>query len=83
MLFIRETWNDIKWPLFIGVCIVAGVTGLVMLGNLIDGPRKPPPPLEVVGHNVDRFQTETIGGVKVTCFIYGVRGGISCVPEKQ
>ena len=83
MLYLRELWNDLKWPLFIGACVAAGITALVLLANAIDGPPKPNPIEERVNWEVDRFQTTTVGGRKVTCFTRGSRGGLSCVPENE
>jgi hypothetical protein len=80
---MRKLWENVKYP----VIFVAATTGVVYaaigIDRLIDGPPKEQPVREEVSWEVDRFQTTTVGGRKVTCFIRGVRGGISCVPENE
>jgi hypothetical protein len=83
MLYLRNLWNDLKWPLAF-IIGAATLVSLAILGDrLISGPPKPQPVREEVNWEVDRFQTTTVGGRKVTCFTRGSRGGLSCVPENE
>lgn len=80
--FIKSEWNDWKYPLaFISVPVALCL--LAIAGDrLIGGPPKSIPEMENIRSFTYRFQTETVGGVKVTCFTYHDRG-ISCVKEEQ
>ena len=80
---MRNLWESVKWPLAVVGVILSVVWLAIGIDRLIDGPRKPEPVRETVTWEVERFQTETVGGRKVTCFVRGVRGGLSCVPENQ
>lgn len=82
MLYLREVWNNWKFPLAF-IAVPAALVGLAIAGDrLISGPAKPVPQEERVRQFTYRFQTETVGGAKVTCFTYHDRG-ISCVKEEQ
>lgn len=83
MPYLREVWNDWKFP-FAFIAVPAALVGLAIAGDrLISGPPKPQPVREEVNWEVDRFATTTVGGRKVTCFTRGSRGGLSCVPEVE
>lgn len=78
---LQRFWNDWKYLFYL-----LSLPVLVMIAIMVEdhyNPPKPQPAKESVTYDIQKFQTTTVGGRLVTCFERGVRGGLSCVPERD